>query len=199
MCSTSSTRSSCSTDSHSARSSLGGADRECGGDRRTVPEGEGDRSPFGDGGEMLALLASEVGGNRDGPYHRASLVVRDVIADVDLDRGELPALASRVHAQRHRRARDQRTGEQSEGRRSGVATTGGSGFVGNHLVPSGPNVNAVGRCRRAGRADGAGDVTDGSHAIGSFAVGAGRSSGCHAHAGISGGSGRCRTSTAGTP
>src|SRR3954453_4543677 len=68
-----------------------------GGDGDTVADGEGDRSPFGDLREPIALLDGEIGRHGDGAGDRAVPVV-DVVADVDLDRLDPPALALRVHA-----------------------------------------------------------------------------------------------------
>src|SRR5687768_7885429 len=65
-------------------------------------DGERYRGPLRDVGETLALLRGQFDGDGDGAL---DTVVIDVVTHIDLDRGELPTFARRVHAQRRRRAR----------------------------------------------------------------------------------------------
>src|SRR6202035_1708831 len=92
-----------------------------------------------------------------------ALAVVDVVADLDLDGRQLPSLALGVHAQRRRGAGGERAEEQTEGRRTGVATAGDGRLVRDELVGAGTNVDAVSGDRGAGRPDGLGDVAHGPH------------------------------------
>ena len=76
------------------------------GDGRAVADREGDRGSLGDVGKMCALLVVQANGNGDCSLDGALAVAVDVVPDLDLDRGELPAFACRVYAQGRRRAGD---------------------------------------------------------------------------------------------
>src|SRR5207302_10879555 len=106
------------------------------------------------------------GRHGDRALDRAWLVVGDVVAHVDADGGQLPAVAFRVHAQRHCRACRQ-PGEQ-EPERGGpeVAAAGGGGFVGDEVVCAGAQVDPERGRGGGGRADSAADVTHGRHWVG---------------------------------
>ena len=56
--------------------------------------------------------------------------------DVDLERADVPALAVRVHLDRDRRARSERSGQEAGGGGAGVRAAGALGLVGDERVPA---------------------------------------------------------------
>jgi hypothetical protein len=119
------------------RSGCGG---EPGGNRCPGPQGDGDRGSLGDFGQTLALFGAEFGGDRHRAPYGSLPVVIDVVADIDVDAAEIPAIALGVHPQRHRRAGGQPAHHQPERRGAGVSS-GRDGFVGHQVMHPGFNVD----------------------------------------------------------
>src|ERR1700680_1329876 len=74
----------------------------------------GHRGALGHAGEPVPLIGWQFGGDGDGPGDRRLAVVGDVVAHVDLDGGESPAFALRVHAQRDGGAGGEPAEEEAE-------------------------------------------------------------------------------------
>src|SRR5579859_7850667 len=55
-------------------------------------QGDGHGRPLGDVGQTLAPIGRKAAGSCDCPLDRASSVLVDVVANLDVDAGELPAL-----------------------------------------------------------------------------------------------------------
>src|ERR1700730_3341297 len=67
------------------------------GDGRAGADRQGPRGALGDAGELVPVVGRQFGGDGDRTGDQRLAVVGDVVADVDLDGGESPALALRVH------------------------------------------------------------------------------------------------------